>query len=60
MKTKIKKTPKLKEMLLELDGDVFIVERFTDGTVRKEPLDGELVLKSVIHVLEKAIEGYND
>lgn len=43
-------------MQLELVGWVFIVEKFADGTERREEIDAEVVLKVLIHTLKQALD----
>ena len=51
-KTKTKKSV----MQIELVGGVFIVEKFNDGTERRDELDGEVVLKLLLSVLKDAVD----
>lgn len=60
MKTKAKSKRKAKttdSLAFELDGAVYIVET-TNGKVTRSPLDGEVVLKTLVCVLEKALDEY--
>jgi hypothetical protein len=51
-------TKKIKgSMTLELDGKVLIVERDSDNKiVSQEEIDGETVLKCLLHLLEQGIK----
>jgi len=46
------------ELCLELEGKVFIVEKKNGKVTKRTPLDGMLVLKSLVHILEKAVDNY--
>lgn len=48
------------EMLLELDGQVFIVDKKNGKVVSREPLDGKLVLQCVIQCLKDGIKLMED
>ncbi len=52
----MKKSKKSTSSSLELIGGVFLVEKFKDGTERREELDGEVILKLVLSVLKEAIK----
>jgi len=42
-------------MFLELDGEVNIITR-TKGKEKREVIDGETVLKSILYIMESAID----
>jgi len=44
------------EMLLELEGVVNIVEKKNGKVVSREPLEGEVVLKCLLHFITEACE----
>lgn len=44
-------------MFIELDGEVNILTR-KNGKEKREVLDGETVLRSVVYVLESALENF--
>ncbi len=49
---KSKKTrPRSSEMSLEIIGGLFFVEKFKDGTERREEIDGKAVLQLLIQIL---------
>ena len=43
------------EMLFELDGNVYVVEKKNGKEISREILDGETVLKSLIYILELSL-----
>lgn len=43
-------------LAFELEGDVFIVEKDAEGNITsREKLDGEIVLQSLVNVLERSL-----
>lgn len=57
MKSKIeKKTKKIKtELLLELDGKVFIIEKKNGKEILREEIDGKTVLRCLLSMIEQAV-----
>lgn len=54
---KTRKTKKKKEeMLLELEGHVNIVEKRNGRVVSRERLDDDVILKVLLHFVERALE----
>lgn len=43
-------------MDLELIGGIYIVERFSDGTERREEIDGKTVLETLLVLIRKAVD----
>ena len=49
---KSKKTrPRSSEMSLELVGGLFVVEKFQDGTEKREEIDGKAVLNLLLQII---------
>lgn len=53
--TKTKKSTPNEEAFLELEGNVYIVEKKNGKITSKEVLDGTTVLKCLLYVLEQSI-----
>ena len=51
----MKKAKKTSESRLEMIGGIYLVEKFKDGTERREELDGEVILKLVLATIKEAI-----
>ena len=47
-----KKIRKCESMNLELCGGIFFVEKYKDGTEKRDEIDGEMVLKLLLKVVE--------
>lgn len=44
-------------MNIELEGTIYLTELDKDGKVlKREPLDGEVCLKALLHVLEQSLD----
>lgn len=41
---------------LELCGGIFYVEEFSDGSEKRDEIDGEAVLKLLLHIVEEHAE----
>lgn len=52
----MKKKTQRKETVLELDGTVSIVDKLNGRVVKREQLDGEVVLKVLLHFITEACE----
>ncbi len=51
-----KKRPRASEMVFELIGGIYLVEKFKDGTETREEIDGEVVLKMLLQVVSDYAE----
>jgi hypothetical protein len=56
----MKEKQKLGSLELELDGHIYVTEKDKDGNIiSREEIDGELVLKMLLNILEDAIRTYS-
>lgn len=53
-------TPPKHEMLLELDGKVFIVDKKHGKEVSREEIDGKVVLQCLLSTLKESIDAYSE
>lgn len=55
-KKKSKSKKKDSDLVFELIGGIYVVERFPDGTEKREEIDGEVVLKLMVSLLERHLD----
>jgi hypothetical protein len=43
-------------MDIELIGGVYVVERFPNGTERREEIDGKVILELLVEIIQKEVD----
>lgn len=52
------KKKKRTDLLLEMEGCVYVVEKYEDNSVTKTPIDSDLVLRTLVAKIEEGLEGF--
>lgn len=52
---KVKKSVLKRELLLELEGNIFLVEKEKGKVISREPLDGKICLEALLQVITEAV-----